>query len=296
MCRSRGRGPRYPVLIFCPAWTGRRNQNTFQAEELASHGFVVAGIDHPYGTSLTVFPDGRTARTTLGAWLDESSDDTFAASLRTANDQLRIRTADARFVLDTLERLDRDDPTGLLTGRIDTARAGIFGHSFGGAVAAEACQSDSRFKAGVDLDGCWFGESAAAGVERPFLVMSSGTPPPTASELASLTGPEHRILAFIDQDERNIRHSLQRMGDTSSGSGGASHSNFCDSSLYSPVRRLTAAGSIDVRRAMRIINDYTLAFFNQQLNGRIEALLGGPAAQYPEARLEAWRPGSGDNP
>jgi hypothetical protein len=32
---------RFPVLIFSPAWKGRRNQNTFQAQKLASDGFVV---------------------------------------------------------------------------------------------------------------------------------------------------------------------------------------------------------------------------------------------------------------
>jgi len=40
---------RSPVLIFSPSWTGGRRQNTFQAEELSSHEFVLVGIDHPYG-------------------------------------------------------------------------------------------------------------------------------------------------------------------------------------------------------------------------------------------------------
>ena len=82
---------RYPVVIFSPAWTGPRNQNTVQAEELASHGFVVVGIDHPYGTWLTVFPDGRVARSTLDACLDYSSDEALAASIRNTESELRIR-------------------------------------------------------------------------------------------------------------------------------------------------------------------------------------------------------------
>src|SRR5581483_7569872 len=98
-----GAEARYPIVLFSPSWTGRRGQNTVQAEELASHGFVVVGIDHPFATDLTVFPDGRHARTTLGEFLDYSTDEKFAASLQTAAAQLRVRVADARFVLDELE-------------------------------------------------------------------------------------------------------------------------------------------------------------------------------------------------
>ena len=48
----------YPVLIFSHGWTGVRNQNTYQAEELASHGYIVLAPDHTYGAGLVVFPDG----------------------------------------------------------------------------------------------------------------------------------------------------------------------------------------------------------------------------------------------
>jgi len=281
---------RFPVLVFSPSWTGGRIQNTFQAEELASHGFVVVGIDHPYGTHRTLFPDGRLIKSVLRAWLDFSSDSKYQASLRFVNDQLRVRTADVRFVLDTLERWDRLDPGGLLTAHLDTARVGIWGHSFGGAVAAEACRQDARFRAGADLDGALFGESAAAGVEQPFLVMSSEGLPPTTSELANSSGPKHRELAFLDRDYRNIRRSFATYGGYFLRIQGASHMNFCDSPLYSPLKRLTGAGPIDVGRAMRIINEYTLAFFNQHLNGRPDELLVVPSREYPEVQFDSWPP------
>ncbi len=49
----------FPVLIFSHGWEGFKEQNIFQVEELASHGYVVIGINHTYGAILTVFPDGR---------------------------------------------------------------------------------------------------------------------------------------------------------------------------------------------------------------------------------------------
>lgn len=140
--------PRYPVVFFSPSWIGRRNQNTVQAEELASHGFIVIGIDHPFGSDLTVFPDGRQVRSTLGEPLDFSSDEALAMCVRIAEEQLRIRAADVRFVLDEVERRNQSDPAGLFTGRFDTSRVAIFGHSFGAAVAAEVCRTDPARRRG----------------------------------------------------------------------------------------------------------------------------------------------------
>ena len=201
---------RYPVVIFSPAWTGRRNQNTVQAEELASHGFVVVGIDHPFGSDLTIFPDGRMVRTKLPDIPDFTSAEAFKESIRTAESQLGIRAADVRFVLDELERLDRSDPHGLLTGRLDTSRVGIFGHSFGGAVAAEVCLLDSRIKAGVNLDGLIFGKTLTQRIGKPFMVVSDDGVLPTPAALQASHGWVHRQQTFIVQNVEGLRQATLR--------------------------------------------------------------------------------------
>jgi hypothetical protein len=277
-------------LIFSPSWAGRRDQNTIQVEEFASHGYVVVGIDHPYGTKLTVFPDGRAMESTLGEWMDFSSDESMRKSTENAERQLQIRTADVRFVLDALERLDQCDSGGLFTGRLDTSRAGVFGHSFGGAVAAEACHLDSRFRAGVNLDGCLFGESAKEGIEQPFLTMSDDSPLAATWLAATPSGPRRRRLMFLEQDVQDIRRSINRYGGYWLSIGGASHQNYCDSPFFTPFRRLSGAGSIDRRRAIRIVNDYALAFFGQYVLGREWALQSLARQRYPEVRIELWQP------
>jgi predicted dienelactone hydrolase len=280
--------PRYPVLLFLPSWTGQRDQNNFQAEELASQGYVVVGIDHPFGCQLTVFPDGRRVPTVLGNWMDFASDETEAASKQLAEDELKARVADTRFVLDELARLDQNDPAGIFTGRLDLARVGIFGHSFGGAVAAEACRQDSRLVAGIDLDGCLFGLAASVGVPKPVLFASGDTPAPTAEAIMNAQGSRRRRLIFLDEDLRNVRRSLARYGGYYLKIRGTRHANFCDAPLESPWRRRTGAGPIDHARAMRIINDYTLAFFARHLHGQAEPLLTGPSADHPEVQFEEW--------
>ncbi len=47
-------------MIFNHAFTpGFANQNIVQMEELASHGYVVFSISHPYVSALMLYPNGR---------------------------------------------------------------------------------------------------------------------------------------------------------------------------------------------------------------------------------------------
>jgi dienelactone hydrolase len=281
--------PRYPVIIFTPSWTGRRNQNTVQAEELASHGFVVVGIDHPYGSDLTVFPDGRTVRTRLDDFLSWASDEALEQSVRIAEYQLRIRVADVRFVLDELQRLDQSDPEELLRGRLDTGRVGIFGHSFGGAVAAEACLRDARFKAGANFDGFFFGECLTHPIGKPFMVLGDDNPPPTPADLQASRGSAHREQRFVVQNWEGMCRALSGGCGYLAGIRGTSHMNFCDSPLYSPIRCLTHAGRIRPERAMKIINAYLLSFFEAYLNrqeGQEGTFLDVLSSEYPEVDMQ----------
>ena len=51
--------PKYPLLLYTPSWIGLRTESTIQVEELANHGYIVVTIDHPFSSSVTIFPDGR---------------------------------------------------------------------------------------------------------------------------------------------------------------------------------------------------------------------------------------------
>jgi predicted dienelactone hydrolase len=48
-----------PLVVLSPGFTNSRSALTALAEDLASHGYVVAGIDHTYESHATAFPDGR---------------------------------------------------------------------------------------------------------------------------------------------------------------------------------------------------------------------------------------------
>jgi Platelet-activating factor acetylhydrolase, isoform II len=145
----------YPVLIFMEGLNGLRQMNTFQVEELVSHGYIVAAIDQPYAAAEVVFPDGRKvgglSKDQLNVLLQQSiSPVTNAPTLngRTLKDGIIPYFAqDAVFTLHQLASLNQADPTGILTGHLDVKRAGIFGVSLGGMVSPEACHLEHRLRA-----------------------------------------------------------------------------------------------------------------------------------------------------
>ena len=59
-------GTVFPVLIMLVGIKGSYRQiQTFQVEELVSHGYVVAAIDQPYSVAMVVYPDGHRWPTTI---------------------------------------------------------------------------------------------------------------------------------------------------------------------------------------------------------------------------------------
>ena len=256
-----------------------------QVEHLVSHGFIVVGMDHPHSSELVVFPDGRVVHGDPDQGEDYSSEPKFRTFLRTGERRLPSRVDDVHLVLDSLEEWNYRDPEGILTGRMDLTRVGIFGHSFGGAVAAESCRSDVRLRAGVDLDGLLFGQSAKLGVDRPFMFFTEDLDSSPAN-LSIPDSPAGRKNEVAQMHRASIRRTLELAEGYSLVVRGTSHKNYCDSPLFSPFRDLTGAGPIDPRRAFQIVNVYLLSFFRHVLLGAPEPLLRGPSAAYPEVTIE----------
>jgi len=164
----------YPVLILRGGASSEAWNYSALAEDLASHGYVVVGLDAPYRTGVVVFPDGRVVRRTSENNPELCEEKTGREREACANRIIAAWTADMAFALDRLAQLNTADPAGKFTGRFDLTRVGIFGHSFGGAQAAELCSQDSRCKAGVDVDGSLHGNVIQTGIHTPFMFLLSG--------------------------------------------------------------------------------------------------------------------------
>ena len=163
-----GRQRALPLVVLSPGFTNSRSVLTALAEDLASHGYVVAGIDHTYESFATAFPDGRV--TTCLARAARRRGEGFWEKL------VAGRAADICFVLGELTGAHPAWPGAAL---IDPSRIAMAGHSVGGAAAIAALLADSRIRAGIDMDGATCAPIPDHGLSRPFLFLgkqSSYTP------------------------------------------------------------------------------------------------------------------------
>ncbi len=187
----------FPVVIFSPGGDSHPLFYSAMLEELASQGFIVVSVCHTYTARVTVFPDGRAVRANEAGCFEILERRHVASPETIATEREKVGPvwlADVRFVLDSLARLNRSDE--LLAGRLDLSRVGIFGHSFGGATAAAAVQSDSRFTAGINLDGGDLSNTRGEAIRDKFLWLCSE--PPAFVALPSAAFGASREPAKID--------------------------------------------------------------------------------------------------
>lgn len=258
---------RLPLLLFSPGLGVARSTYTSIAEELASHGYVVAAIDHPHA-GLTVGPDGRV----LSSAADARGEGADVA-------RVEAMARDVSFVLGAL--LDESGGAGWLAGVLDRGRVGAFGHSLGGAAALEACRLDARLRACADMDGHPFGRVEEEGVDRPHLVMlnqpeASRRPPPA--------------MGIRRRDEWAARMTRNRAAAYLVTITDTNHYTFSDAPFVVPEEVMRRNGAaIPARRGWEIVTRGLRAFFSRHLRGQGESVHDVLAA-YPEAAVEAFNP------
>jgi dienelactone hydrolase len=265
----------YPVILMRAGLAGLVTGNTSLAEDLASHGYVVAGFDAPYRSSVVVFPDGRVI-----ARAPQNNADLFSGSEqeKLAAKLVEAWSADMSFALDRLEQLNESDPSGRFLGRLDLQRVGVFGHSLGGATALQFCHSDSRCKAGIDVDGAPLGAVIEEGVTQPFMFILS----------------EHLQGGDTDAEGRRVVDNIRSIYDRLPSDRrvwitirGANHFGFSDdgalfkSPLLMSGLRTIGLLPLNGRRQMELTAHYISTFFDVYLRGESASELKSQS-RYPE--------------
>ena len=122
-------------------------------ENLVSHGYVVAAVEHAFDGATVVFPDGHIISQT--GW-DQDSKRTKEERAGFHSARHRVGSLDNRFVLDQLEQINSSGLPGVpasFKGRLDTNRVGALGHSLGGKISVVSGHDDKRFRICLNLDG-----------------------------------------------------------------------------------------------------------------------------------------------
>ena len=261
----------HPLVVLSPGFTNSRSALTALAEDLASHGYVVAGIDHTYESYGTAFPDGRV--TTGLAREARQRDSGFQEKV------VAGRAADVSFVLDELTGAD---PAWPGTALIDPSRMAMAGHSLGGAATIAAMLADSRIRAGVDMDGSTVAEIPAEGLSRPFLFLGkqANYTPGSGGAVTPGTRDWKRRRGAVITWERDwaLLTGWKRWLVVA----GAVHASFTDLALLAGQIGLDIGTGLSGARSLDITRAYVRAFFDQHLRGRPQALLDQPSPHYPE--------------
>lgn len=238
-----------PLVVLSPGFSLPRSTLTSLAEDLASRGYVVAGIDHTYEAIAVEFPDGRIAPCLACAGEEDAEKGEKVA---------RGRAADVSFVIDRLQR------SGLVR---PGQPIGMVGHSAGGASAVAAMEADPRIRAGANLDGSFLVQPT--GLDRPFLLLGrSGRHQPGGDESWDEAWGElagwSRWLTFTD----------------------AGHNSFTDLPMLGDQVGITFpdSGTMAGGRGVRLTREYVAAFADRHLRGRTRPILDRPS----HAEVDRW--------
>ena len=245
---------RFPLVVLSPGFTFPRATLTGLAEDLASRGYVVAVVDHPYENAGTTLPDGRTLPCAICDPLPEGGPAVVAKS----------RVADLSFVLD---RLTGRHPAWRYASMIDPRRIGMGGHSIGGNASAATMAADARVRAGVNMDGTFFAPVPDRGLDgRPFLMFGAKD--------RTLDDSWDEAWAHLDGWKRWLTVA------------GADHGSFTDVPLLAELAGIPDTAPLPFERSQALTRAYVAAFFDLHLKGIAQPLLDGPSPANPEVSVQ----------
>ncbi|MBX9403194.1 hypothetical protein K4L06_17935 [Lysobacter sp. BMK333-48F3] len=234
----------WPVVLFSPGYGASRGFYSGLLADLASRGFVVLALDHPYEVSVTQLADGRLATPIERLPPDDPGQLHYMAM------RMEVRAEDLRGVLD---RVQRGDGFGALSARMDRTRVAAIGHSFGGAAAIAAAMADPRLRAAANLDGTLYGRALRQRLEVPLLLLESDR---------RETGHSERYLQGTAALIRHLRAGGYRYQIAA-----ANHYSFTDVPLFlaPPARWLLGrlvGGSRGAAATQALSNDLLTAFLH----------------------------------
>jgi len=254
------------LILFSTGLGTSRYVYATLAEDLASHGYMVAALDATYDSPIVEFPDGKVA---VG---NVPENVTMDAVTKYYNERVK----DAVF---TLKSLSTASLTSVIPGvgekGLKVEKVGMFGHSLGGATAAGAMAAEDRILGGVNLDGSLVGNVTQNGLKKPFILFGR--------EAHNRTNDE-TWKGFWDSPSKGWKRELSLKG--------AEHITFTDFAPLVEVLGLKnlfpkediegVVGTIGGLRAMTIQRVYLKAFFDKVIEHCKGNLFNGTDPNYPE--------------
>lgn len=277
----------FPVVIFSHGAGGSGFEYTILIENLVSHGYVVASIEHTYTASAVWFPDGRVVshNDSPPAGLTQSENSKWMSNRFSTG--INEGASDVRFVIDRLTQLNHDKQQFALAGAIDLKRLAAMGHSAGAEFAARACQQDSRILACIDLDGAMVPITALPvfdddpAMRQPLLFLEAYHPD------NRMGGSPDQIAAFKKIEQQQFQNLRPGSYDVVLHSPEIAHPSFSDVPLLFHGQDGYPEPQVALHN-LDLITQFVRAFLDKTLLGEKQPLFDGRTSPDPEAVVTAY--------
>ncbi len=257
---------RFPIAVFSHGAFGYRGSNRSTFEDLASNGYVVCSIDHSYHAFFAGHTDGSTTLVNMDFLNDAvniTNNDYDAQTTYTkTHEWLTLRTGDISFILDKILGHADDEIPASVRSIMNTEEIGLFGHSLGGAAAAQLGRKRLDVDAVAVIDGTMIGEEI--GFENGQTILNTESYP---VPLLNLYNDSHYADACAEgTGYNNFSASANAKEAYNVVIRDAGHLNFTDLPLFSPeLARMLGTGTVDSRYCIETMNQIILDYFNATL-------------------------------
>lgn len=274
---------KYPLVLFSQGWGASRYAYTSLVEDLASHGYIVMAVDHPYESLATAFPDGRVIPYSFVTNQTDEEDD------RMMNKQLHVRLADMECAMHYLRHINECDQKKIIACAIDFDRIGVIGHSFGAAVATllPSC------KAVINLDG-WLSQEHidTAELNKPYMMIIAQDSCDTFDEevahlesgMRHVLQRENALCVTSKTIEQNFYNTLLHNAYYVLFKK-ALHSSFSDFNVIVPSPPNDK--EINPTRGLAIIRELLRDFMDKYLKEQVAVTIDSKLNNYPELVIQS---------
>ncbi|MBR3468240.1 MAG: hypothetical protein IKH28_00850 [Lachnospiraceae bacterium] len=276
-----------PIVFFSHGAFGYYQSNSSTYMELASHGYVVISMDHPYHSFFTKDTEGKTIlvnpefiQSALRIGNAEDGDIPEEEIFQTTREWMKLRMDDMSFVIDEVRRQgaantsnfgpawyvksDADAQTlKKVLSCVDVDKIGLMGHSLGGATSVTVGRQKSDVvDLVIDLDGTMLGEQLSY-EKGEYQYPAEAYPVPLLA-----VNNEHHQMELEKYGALYVNGAVLANAKDAGYTyfEGSGHMNFTDLPLFSPfLASMLGTGSIDAKQCVEDMNDIILHFCDRHL-------------------------------
>ncbi len=272
-----GAGYTYPLVVFSHGSTGVKSSNESLYRELASHGYVVASIDHTYQSLYTTSEDGHTTWINMGYFNEIRTEDGHAhkeQSFEYYQKWMKLRTIDIDFVIDHILTQARENNADPVYKLVDPTKIGVMGHSLGGSAALAIGRMRQDVSAVIALESPFLAD--IEGVQAGEFVWNDATYPIPVLNIYSQSWSH--LGEWKQYAENYALLSPSAATAFNVHIAGASHLTLTDLGLTSPsLARLLSghAATASTEDTLNTVSKVSLEFFNTYLKQQGTFTSGG---------------------